>query len=1044
MSGRVLAVAALLCLIGCEVEEKEMIIAPKEKPRTESVTLAGAKGDFAQGTLKGVQLLPDGSLALRRKNLLANSSFEWDTYEGRYLQDGFAADWGMWGKGYGVYSDRSIPYLPNEATNGSRSQRIEIKAEGRNTLSLVQAVRDFAPGLPFTFSADVKVDAPTQMEAVLAIQFYTDGKWLADQKSDPASPTQFTRLSVSAVGAREANSVRAVVIFQPKVDNAVATVWVDSAQLEQSDKPTAYSPRYCPEPGEFTSVAMDLSATGSPYKFSWIACQPSGADLRFQIRSADTREALDSAPWRGPADADAYATRIESGPNLLDNPSLEKDSDGDNTPDTARTIGYGENDRAFSVVPDAHDGAKALKVEIKSFKEGNGRWEVWKDGPFEKDTEYVFSLWHKENAPTTPVGMSVAIQDAKGEMQWGRFGESRESSTAWKRDSLYFRTPKDTEIKRLYFELNLSGAGWAITDGYALHRVVGSEEWAVNPAHRGAKWLQWRALLGTSDPYYSAKLYHTELACGASVPEVRWLNVLSEDGQSQKYSFCPGQTALFKPQVIDYAGSKSIERVSLKLLDPSGRVAAEMPMARGAEISAEEAEYTARHRFADDAPQGEWQAVVEAADREGGSCREMVVLKVRTPYTSPPKGMVVGALASDYGFRNYKGENLKKLIEKYQSCKGLEIWKLAVAWQRLEPAPFEMDPEVIDGFREFIAAAHAAGAKAQITIQQQCFPDWVNNGDWDNGNRYRYPQTKRLANTWTRLADALKRCEGLESYLLINEENAVRDADVYLRAMSKVQAAVRRVDPDRRHRITLRPNTQEPFIRTRIATNGAQDYDYGSGGYPTSSSWFYKQYANPVSQTSCLRMARFHASPIAYGGPGGIGEIGYFIRPPKDTFGDEERLKAFERAMQIAYEMGMDEFMAWEGTFSFDKPDVFYPRLIAYRDEMLKKPRPEGFDVEVVIDTGDPMFVQSPPSASRLDMDKQPFAPAFRFLDGKGYAWFYTTPEAMAIQTVKARAVVRFSDLKGKGAAEQERFLEETLKGIPPSGTPLPWPSNPD
>ena len=1049
MLKRLFVFVILASAMGCEVEEEKGQARPKStaaraKQRPSGPAKIVSRRDaFEKGTLRGVHLLKEGTLVLDRTNLLQNSSFEWDHEQSRSIRDGLALAWWIWGEGraYHLYSDRSVPSLPNEATHGARSQRIDLKADGKKPLQLIQEVRGVEGGVPYTFSADVKIDDPKQLQAALTILFYRGNKWLAAAQTDWASPTEFTRLSTTGAMPAEADRIKAAVLLQPKVDGAVGALWIDAALLEPSDKPTTYSSAYSTVPGEFVSPPIDLSATGEPYKLSWIAAQPSPTDLRLQLRAAVSREALAEAQWRGPADAPAYALCIESGPNLLANPSLESDTDGDGTPDNARTVGYGRNRHRFDVVDDAHDGDKALRVEIWRYRTGNRRWEVWSDGPFEKGAAYAFSVWHKEDSATTPINMSVAVQDPDDTMHWGRFGETKQASTEWRRDTLYFRAP-ETDVKRLYFELNLNGVGWTVTDSYSLRRVVGADEWAVNPVHHGAKWLQYKATFSTSDSYYTPKLFQVAFACGAPVPEVRWLGVLAEDGEHQKYSFNPGQTAAFKPHLVDFSGAESITRARLTLLDPSGKVLKRMDLQQGERINPTECYYTGSYRFAEDADLGDWRAMLEVENRFGRTCREMVVLKVRKPYRKPPQRMTVSALVTDYGFRQYKGEGLAKVLDTYRRAKGLEIWKLSFSWNLLEPMPRQFNAEMIDGIKTFIAAAHGAGAKAQIGIQQQNFPEWVNNGDWDNSSRYRYLPTKRLADTWAHLAGILKDCAGFESYLLINEENAVRDADAYLRAMSRVQAAVRAVDPDLGHRITVRPNTREPYIRTRIGTDGAQDYDYGSGGYPTHSSWYYKEYASPKSQTSCLRMAAFHASPLVFGGPGGIGEIGFFVRKPRDPFGDEERLWGFQRAMKIAYEMGMDEFSLWGGGFSFDALEVYYPKLMAFRDGLLRTPRPSRFDVRLVMDTDDSMYVHLPPHSSRLNMRRQPFAPAYRYLDGKGYVWFYTTPEAMARQSVGAQATVKFSELKGKGDLEQKSLLMTRLRDIEPSGTPLPWPEN--
>ncbi len=1032
-------VFAFLTLAGVMVCGTAQNAAGQDVPAaTQAIVLHTA--ELARGTMNGVEAAEDGSIVLARKNFLRNSSFEWDDYEGRGIRDGLAADWGLWGKGYGTYSDKSVPYLPNDATHGARSQRLELTAEGKEPLVLVQTARNLKANLPYTFSADVKVDDPKEVVVSLNLQFYTGEKWHSQKSGEWAAPTQFTRMSVTGILPEGANNVRALVVLRPERENARGTLWVDAAQLEQSDNASPYKAAHDYGPAEYVSPPLDASRFGPAHKFTWIACQPASTDIRFHLRSAKSEAELAAAPWLGPTKADAYSARIETGDNLIANPSVEQDADNDGQPDAARTIGYGENDRSFAVVDDAFDGKKALKVEIKEHKGGDGRWHVPTQGAIEKDTEYMFSVRHKENSPVTPIRLSVTFEDASGKMHWGQFGDTREASVAWKEDSLYFRTPKDMDIKRVWGQVSLAGAGWIISDCYSLRRVVGEEEWAVNPAQQGGSWLQFRALFKTFDSYYTPKLYRAELRCGPSTPEVRWLNALSEQGDRQKYSFNPGQTVLFKPQILDFAGQANIENVELVLRDPAGRERHKATLARAEVLSDVEAVFAGQYTFGADAALGEWQATATAAGKGGRSCRETVLLKVRQPYTRAPQRMIVGALVDDYGFSRFKGEPLQQLIEKYKLCAGLEIWKLSLAWKRLEQVPGKFDEEMVAGLRTFIAAAHAAGAKAQIGIQQQNFPDWVNNGDWDNRNRYRYEQTKRLTDTWARLVAALKDCAGLESYLLINEENHVHDADAYLRSLTKVASAVRQVDPDLSHRITIRPNTRAPFPRTRIASDGSQDYDYGSGGYPTSSSWYFKKYASPVSPTSYLRMAYLHDSPFVFGGPGGIGEIGFFRRPPKDAFGDEERLAGFQRAMRIAYELGMDEFQLWGGGFSFDKLEVYFPKLIEFRNELVKQPRPTNLDVRLVVAAEDRMYVGTPPASSELDMTAQPFAPAIRFLDEKGYTWFHTSPEAMAIQSVGATATINLSDLKGKNAGEQEQFLAEALRGVKPSGIVLPWP----
>ncbi len=183
-------------------------------------------------------------------------------------------------------------------------------------------------------------------------------------------------------------------------------------------------------------------------------------------------------------------------------------------------------------------------------------------------------------------------------------------------------------------------------------------------------------------------------------------------------------------------------------------------------------------------------------------------------------------------------------------------------------------------------------------------------------------------------------------------------------------------------------------------------------------------------------MIRFRLPATVLGGPGGIGEIGFFNRRGNDSFGDEAKLAGFERAMRIAWQMGMDEFCLWSGDFSFADLPTYMPKLAAFRDALVKSPRPQQFDVALVLDTTDPLYVES--GRSGLDMAKQPFAAVAEYLDGQGYVWYVTDPAAEAIQTAKPTARVLASSVVGQPLA----VLERQLAGVKPSGEPLPWPGN--
>lgn len=959
------------------------------------------------------------TVLLPRRNLLTNASFEWDFEAGnRGVQDGLAFGWSIWGQdqAYGMYSPTSIPSFDADALEGARSQKIAISAVGETACQISQDAWGLQPGQPYTFSLQTRLDDPAAADIQLAINFIDGETWVSEALSEPASPKVWQRLSVTGPAPDGGRKARCRIIVRPKRPEAKFTLWLESAQLEQSAAASAFTPQFAVADGDWVSQPLDLREGGGAGRLAWIASEPAGTHVRFQARSAPSREALEQAPWRGPAGGDWYGTAVPTGPDLV---GPER-----------RSIGYGENDREFT------PANGVWRAAITKYEGGNGRWQAACDGSqFQPGQRVRFEVTHREDRETTPLSMSVAFQPAEGETLWGRFGRTVKASTDWKTDGLTFDVPHEVP-QTIWIEIALQGVGWVETRDYHCRAVVGDEAWAVNPASAGQRFVQVRAQLHTDDLAESPILYQVRLDASPVPAEVRWFGLSGDDASRLRYRFEPGETVRCRPQVAIYPTCRGEVTAKLSLTDPAGR---DWPLTVPLQVTPvtdQLADLDGRVKLPPDAPVGEWCATLQVSSPGVPETASRAIFKVSRPFTAPPPEMRLTAIVSDYGFARYKGQGLQDLIALYRSAKGLDGWLVSPSWSRLEPAPGQFDPEVVEGLRTIIAAAGESGLTARVAIQQQYFPAWVNNGAWDNERRYQRGPSQRLADTWGRLAAALKDVPGLDGYQLINEENAIRDADDYLRAMALTHAAIRAADPDLRHRVVIRPNTRDPYLRTRIAADGAFDYDYGSGGYPTHSSWYFKQYAHPISRSSFMRMIRFRLPPAVLGAAGGIGEIGFFNRKGVDDFGDEAKLAGFERAMRIAWQMGMDEFCLWSGDFSFADLPTYLPRLAAFRDELVKTPRPARFDVALVLDTNDPLYVES--GRSGLDMAKQPFAAVASYLDGQGYVWYVTAPAAEAVQTVRPTVRVLASAVVGQPLA----VLQRLLQGVRPSGEPLPWPQN--
>lgn len=846
-----------------------------DKPQTNATDakkiIHATKEDFDAGTKIDVEVLKGGVITLKRKNLLDNPSFEEDNSVSTYNLDGLAENWEIYNPSGANYTTE----LDNTTfTNGSRSQIITFNSNSDQMIYLLQDLKNIDGGTQYTFTADLKINNPKQVEAYLYIESFNDTKWLKGYKSASLNSTNFTRISVTAITPSTSNRLKAIVLLKPKSAGAIGTLWVDSAQLEIGGNATNYIEEYESLNGEYISAPIDMGETAKPYMFKWTTSVKTKGNIRIQVRSSANLDDLNSSQWYGPIMSEDYYS-------------------------------YSQN------------------------------------------------------------------------------------------------------------------------------------EWKINSVHNNSRWIQYKAYLSSNYSAYSPSVHDIMIKYGASIPEVHWINVLDNNG-NQKYAFKTNETANFKVEIFDFKGISNIESVNISIYYSNVLVLQDI-MVPGEIVNDIERYYEYNYNFPLDASLGLWNAEIKIRNKEGQIFRENATLKVKETYTSVPQKMTLGVLAADYGFKGYK--NYNETIEAYSKYEEIEIWKLGLSWDILEPERGDFNEEYIQAILKFIDAAQNKGARVQIGIAQQWWPAWVNNGNWDDKVRYRYETTTRLADTWMLLAKRIKDHPGFDSYLIVAEENYVYDEEDYLQGLNKITSSIRSVDGNLSHRITIRPNTVNSYIRSRIAHDGIQDYEYGTGVYPTSSAWYLDTYENPISNTSYLKMSNLRSSPLAYGGADGLGEIG-FMKASNDRFGDEEKLLGFERAMSIAYDQGMDEFMLWEGSFSFKDPEVYFLKLKEFRDNLTKQPRLSYFNVRVLIDNYDWLFKSSSSIISKINMSDQPYFYLIKTLDEKGYSWFYTHKDAELIQNLSFNVTIKLSEIKGKNESEQNKIIFEKLGNITSSGKYYPWPNN--
>ena len=132
-----------------------------------------------------------------------------------------------------------------------------------------------------------------------------------------------------------------------------------------------------------------------------------------------------------------------TGPNLVQNPSLETDTNSDGTPDCWQLGGFGTNTFAWSRPTDAHTGSFAQQVSISSFTDGDRRLITLQDlGTCSPSVTvghtYLVSGWYK----TTSNNARIVVYTRSSTGTWAFFAQQAAplaTASAWTQTS--YTTP---------------------------------------------------------------------------------------------------------------------------------------------------------------------------------------------------------------------------------------------------------------------------------------------------------------------------------------------------------------------------------------------------------------------------------------------------------------------------------------------------------------------------------------------------------------------------------------------------------------------------
>ena len=434
-------------------------------------------------------------------------------------------------------------------------------------------------------------------------------------------------------------------------------------------------------------------------------------------------------------------------------------------------------------------------------------------------------------------------------------------------------------------------------------------------------------------------------------------------------------------------------------------------------------------------------AVLLGDDDHDGFVAPAAGKRVGKRLAMPP--MPIGIMGEDIEWEKAKGtNNVHQIIRLMDGYKGIDFFRINLWWELLEPNQGKFNATYIGFLRRLLAEAEKRQLPIEIGIRQERWPLWVCKHKGFSTLLYRPAPTKRLANTWRRLAAICHEYPTVFAYWPISEEYPAKTAAAtYLPYLKTVTKALRAAHAG--CIVKARPFAAPPqgggALTPIVSQQGPQNVSMACGFYPTGASWTIRN-PNPIAPAcfNNLQVCRYYSSWVQ-GGPNGLGEIGFRI-PRGAAYGDAERLLAFQRTMALAHDIGLTEFVIWGEAWTFDDPARYFPLLVAFRDQLVRHPRaPAGqFDLRLVND-------------NNLNFTRAPYRPApnsnlsptFRWLETRGYRFYLTTPDAMAHQKARANASLKLSELAGRPTATQTAHLHKALAGILPSGVVLPWTSTP-
>ena len=207
----------------------------------------------------------------------------------------------------------------------------------------------------------------------------------------------------------------------------------------------------------YTTDGSDPAASGSAYAGP------------FTVAATSTVRAIATDNAGNATTLEQTITITSGAMNLLNNPSLETDANGDQVPDCWQRAGFGTNTATFAFVSDAFDGARAENVTITSFTSGARRLVSTQDSgacapAATPGRTYTMTAHYKANVQPK---FSVYYRNSSGTWVW--FAESTFLPTASSyMQATYTTPPLPAGATAISIGLSIFDTGSLTSDAYTL------------------------------------------------------------------------------------------------------------------------------------------------------------------------------------------------------------------------------------------------------------------------------------------------------------------------------------------------------------------------------------------------------------------------------------------------------------------------------------------------------------------------------------------------------------------------------------------------